>query len=96
MTGVHREILVALWRRGACDVRELSRRMELSESLVEQLIEELKEREYIEASAFDNEPRCLGCSMSGRCDRLRSPCGWTFTDKGMASIAQSSAGFPEG
>jgi DNA-binding Lrp family transcriptional regulator len=90
---VYLEILETLVEMGVYELGALSSRVGLSEALVEQLVGELGKRGYIKRLVPGCEARCAGCSMSGTCDELRSPSGWTFTEKGTAMVNQGDGGF---
>jgi DNA-binding transcriptional ArsR family regulator len=89
---MYQEILKALAELGAYELGELSRRTGLSGPLVEQLLSEMHARGYIEPLAPECETRCTGCRLSGRCDELRAPRGWAFTEKGAAIVDPSRSG----
>ena len=90
VNAIHRELLEALAEIGAYEPRVLSRRTGLSEVLVEQLIAELHQRGYIEPLTRECTAGCAGCSLAGRCDGLRPPSGWAFTERGSAVVDRRS------
>lgn len=76
---------------GAVAVSELARRLEVSDRLVEPMIEELVRLGYLEAT----EPGCAGracrrCGLAGSCASLPLPRLWRLTARGRAAALPPS------
>ena len=84
---MHRELLEALIEERAYSLGSLSRRVELSEPLVEQLLEELHQRGLILPLGVNGAAYCQGCCFAGSCDVLRTVPGWQLTEAGRRLLA---------
>ena len=84
---MHRELLEALIEERAYSLGSLSWRVELSEPLVEQLLEELRQRGLIQPLGVNGAAYCQGCCFARRCDILRTVPGWQLTEEGCRLLA---------
>ena len=84
---MYQELLEALAEERAYTHGSLSHRTGLSESLVEQLLDELEQQGFI--AQLGNQCAggcCAGCGLMGTCDAPRLITGWQFTDKGLKAL----------
>ena len=86
MNPVHLEVLAGMAQTGAYKATTLSQRTGLSEPLIEQLVAELHELGYIEPLGGEPDARCVGCRFAGQCERLRTPGGWTLTERALSVL----------
>ena len=83
---MHQEIIEALAEERSYNLLALSRRVGLSEPLVEQLLDELEQQGFITPLVNECSGGCAGCGLMGTCDALRPIAGWQFTDKGLRAL----------
>ncbi|MCK4356954.1 helix-turn-helix domain-containing protein [Candidatus Bipolaricaulota bacterium] len=83
---MYQELLEALAEGRAYTLGSLSHHTGLSESLVEQLLDELEQRGFIAQLVNKCAGGCAGCGLMGTCDALRPIAGWQFTDKGLKAL----------
>ena len=63
--------------------RELARKLEVSEELLEQMIEELARLGCLKPVAGDCDHRCAGCPFATQCAIGGTGRIWTLTEKGL-------------
>jgi len=77
------EVLQLLAREKVFSKAELARRLEVSEEMIEQMLEELVQKGYLKTASISCEQSCSTCPMHDVCavkggDRL-----WVLTAKGL-------------
>lgn len=83
---MYQELLEALAEGRAYTLGSLSHHTGLSDSLVEQLLDELEQRGFIAQLVNKCDGGCGGCGLMGARDVLRRTAGWQFTDKGLKAL----------
>lgn len=63
--------------------RELARRLNVSEELLRQMIEELARLQYLKPVAGDCDHRCAGCPFATQCAIGEAGHIWALTEKGL-------------
>jgi DNA-binding IscR family transcriptional regulator len=70
--------------------RELAQRLDVSEELLQQMIDELVRMGYLKPVAGDCDGRCAGCSFAAECAIGGAGRIWTLTGKGVRESGRST------
>jgi len=80
---VFKEVLKHIHQKGYIKINEISRELKIPKSLAEQVIEELKKKNYLETATPSNEARCNFCLLKSKC-RIKTACvikSYVLTEK---------------
>jgi len=77
------EVLQLLAREEVFSKAELARRLEVSEEMVEQMLEELVRKGYLKAASISCEQSCSACPMRDVCAVRGGNRLWVLTAKGL-------------
>lgn len=81
-----REVLRIVAQGGIRTIRELAQRLNVSEELLQQMIEELVRIGYLNPVAGDCHDRCAGCPFAVECAIGRAGRIWALTEKGVRGV----------
>jgi DNA-binding Lrp family transcriptional regulator len=76
------KLLNELATGGVHSCTDLGRELDLSESLLEQILMDLERMGYIKSVGTDCEERCTGCPLNNVCAVGQPGRIWTLTEKG--------------
>ncbi len=77
------QLLRIVTQRGIHTRRELAQRLDVSEELLQQMIEELVHMGYLKPVVGDCHDRCAGCPFATGCAIGGAGRIWTLTGKGV-------------
>ena len=81
-----RQVLRIVAQGGIHTRGELAHRLEVSEELLQQMIDELVRIGYLKPVAEDGNDRCAGCPFAGKCAIDGTGRIWTLTNKGVGEV----------
>lgn len=83
------QLLCRLDKGGVQSIQVLAEKINVSQTMIEQMLESLHRMGYIEkvGDASQNcNNRCKGCSMSRCCEGVSKPVMWMITKKGQQAV----------
>lgn len=80
------EVLRMIAQGGIHTRRELAQRLDVSEELLEQMIDELVRLGYLKPVVGDCDDRCAGCPFAAKCTIGGGGRIWALTEKGAKEV----------
>jgi len=83
MEAMLRGVLLIVAQGGIHTRRELAQRLNVSEELVQQMIDELVRIGYLKPVVGDGDDRCAGCPFAAECSIGGAGRIWALAEKGL-------------
>jgi len=80
------QVLRIVVQEGIHTRRELAQRLNVSEELLQQMIDELVRIGYLKSVVGDCHDRCTGCPFAAECAIGGAGRIWTLTEKGVREV----------
>ncbi|RLC81126.1 MAG: hypothetical protein DRI61_04360 [Chloroflexi bacterium] len=87
-----RDLLRLIGQEGIHNPLELAKRLEVSQALLEQMLEDLARMGYLKPAASQCPGQCVSCPLLNRCAVGGQTRVWMLTEKGMEAVKKGHRG----